>query len=129
STEHALLARDDRDALLERGQPVHGVGCDRAAAQSADCHHHAFVGSTTAMCRACVHRHVLLLCNPGSEVDIVGSKILDNSNVSDPTWKRSLAAGGDLVDLADQAIFEALARGLQRRVVPLDVTNAAYEPF
>ena len=93
--------------------------------ERADRDDHVFVRATAAVRGAGVDRDVLLLRDPRGEVDVVGGEVFDDADVGDATGERTLAAGGDLVDLAEQAVFDALARRLQRRVVALDVADAA----
>ena len=55
----------------------------------------------------------------------MGGEVLDHADVGDPGRERALAAGDDLVDVAELAGLEPRAQALQRGVVPLDVPDAA----
>src|SRR5690606_27369874 len=57
--------------------------------------------------------------------DVVRCEVLDDPDIRDSAGERPLTARGDLVDLTDQAIFDARSRRLQGGVVPLDVAHAA----
>ena len=71
------------------------------------------------------HRRERLLGHPGGQVDVVGGEVLDHADVGDPGRERALAAGDDLVDLAELAGLQPGPQALQRRVVPLDVSDGA----
>ena len=71
---------------------------------------------------------VVRASDPCREIEIVGREILHDTNVLDPCWERPDPPGGDLEDVAGLAVLKALLQLLQRRVVALDVTDAADQP-
>ena len=54
----------------------------------------------------------------------MGGEVHDHADVGDAVRERALAAGDDLVDLAELAGLQPGAQALQRRVVALDVADA-----
>ncbi len=54
-------------------------------------------------------------------------EVFDDTDISNPPRERPLTAGGNLIDLTQQTIFDALTRGLQCRVVALNVADAPDE--
>ena len=84
-------------------------------------------GAAAAVRGAGVDAHVGLLGDPGRQVDVVRRQVLDDADVGDAARERALAPGGDLIDLADQPVLDALPRALQGGVEALDVADAADE--
>src|SRR5699024_10020913 len=58
---------------------------------------------------------------------IMGRQILHHAHVPNTVGESTLPAGRDLVDLPQLAIGDALAQRLQRRVVPLHVSDRAHK--
>ena len=114
----------DGGPLLERAQPVDQVVDHRAAGQLADRGDHVLVRPAAAGHGAGRHRQVVLAGHPAGQVDVVGGQVHDHADVGDAVRERALAAGDDLVDVAELTGLQAAAQALQRRVVALDVADA-----
>ena len=112
--------------LLERRQPVDEVGGDdRRASSLPTATTMSSCGAAAAVRGPAPTPSVAAAGHPRGEVDVVGREVLDHADVGDPVGERALAAGGDLVDVAELARRRAARAALQRRVVALDVADAA----
>ncbi len=58
----------------------------------------------------------------------MGGQVHHDADVGDAVRERALPAGDDLEDLTELAGLQPGAQALQRRVVPLDVTDAGDQP-
>ena len=121
--ERPLLARDDRDALLHRREPVDQVIRHSSVGQLPGDGDQVLMRPTRAIRRTGCDGGEGLLGDPRGQVDVVGGQVEDDPHVGDPAREGALASGGDLVDLAQVAIGDPAAGLLQRRVVALDVTD------
>ena len=65
--------------------------------------------------------------HPRGQVDVVGGEVLDDPHVGDAVGERALAAGGDLVDLAEFALLESCTQCEQRGVAALDVADGVHQ--
>ena len=90
--ERAALAGDDRDPLLERGQPV-----DEVADHGAVLHLRRDRDEVLVLAAALVRGlggdlGVGRLDHPGRQVDVVGGQVLDHADVGDAVGERALGA-------------------------------------
>src|SRR5690554_3132070 len=91
--------------------------------QATSCQNHVLVRAPALQRNLTEDVCVVALGNPSSEVDIMRPKILGNAHVGNPSGKRALTSGGDLIDLPNFPCCEALTQLLQRRVEPLDMAD------
>src|SRR5690606_30940761 len=122
--EAAALAGDRGEALLERAQPVDEVVDHGAVVKAAHGGDHVLVLPAALGHGVRRDRGVLLARDPAGQVDVVGGEVLDHADVRDAVREGALAAGDDLVDVAELTGLQAGAQREQRRVAPLDVAAA-----
>ena len=120
-----MLAEHDGLALLVRSQPVHEMVNEHAVGELARGRHEILVLAISAVGRLSRNRGVIGAGNPSRQIDVVRSKILDDADVGNTRRERRLAAGRDLVNLAELALGDAATHLQQRRIAPLDVADSA----
>ena len=96
-----------------------------AVRQLAGDRHEVLVGPPGSVGSAGRHRDVVLLGDPGRQVDVMGAEVLDHTDVGDARREGADPPGAHLVDLAEVAVRQPRSGLLQRRVVALDVAHPA----